>query len=281
MKANENKVIPLRYPGGKFYALGLIKPYILACPHDEYREPFVGGGSVFFTKKKAAYNIINDIDEELVTTYRILQNSETRDQLVKMVQKEVASKERWREVFEFVPKNDLEVAFKYYYLNRTSFSGKLISPAWGYREKRSLPPSRWSEKILPCGKLLEGVEITCADFEDIINRKAKGKCVLMFVDPPYFKPQKKKHYRHGFTLQDHIRLAECLKKTKYNFILTYEDAEEVRELYSWAYINDIEFSYRVDNSAINEGVRRKGAELIITNFRVSKPEQLSIFDEIK
>ena len=33
---------PLRYPGGKFYALKHIMPYIECVEHDEYREPFLG-----------------------------------------------------------------------------------------------------------------------------------------------------------------------------------------------------------------------------------------------
>ena len=92
----------------------------------------------------------------------------------------------------------------------------------------------------------------------------------MFVDPPYFKPSKRKHYRYGFNVEDHIRLAECLKRTDYKFILTYEDTDEVRDLYSWATINGMEFSYRVDNSAVNNGNRKKGVELIITNFNIEE-----------
>ncbi len=44
--------IPFRYPGGKFYALGLLAPF-WQIEHDEFREPFLGGGSVFFTKPKS------------------------------------------------------------------------------------------------------------------------------------------------------------------------------------------------------------------------------------
>lgn len=266
----ERKAIPFRYPGGKFYALNLLAPYLLYYCHDEYREPFLGGGSVFFTKPKVKYNILNDIDTELVTTYKIMQNLNTRKALVDMLINEVASKERWKEVFEFLPTNELEVAYRYFYLNRTSFSGKLSSPAWGYREKRSLPPSRWGERIIPCGQKLENTIIENSDFEDIINLPPKGKNVLMFVDPPYFKPSKRKHYRYGFNVEDHIRLAECLKRTDYKFILTYEDTDEVRDLYSWATINGMEFSYRVDNSAVNNGNRKKGVELIITNFNIEE-----------
>ena len=163
------KPIPFRYPGGKFYALPLLAPFWINNPHDEYREPFMGGGSVFFTKEKSKFNVINDIDTELVTTYRILQNPSTRKALLDRVTKEVASKERWKEVFDFQPQNELDIAYRYFYLNRTSFSGKLSSPAWGYREKRSLPPERWGERIVPCGEKLEGVTICNKDFEEVIN----------------------------------------------------------------------------------------------------------------
>ena len=276
MSFKNTRLVPFRYPGGKFYALNLIEPYVLACPHDEYREPFFGGGSVFFNKNKARYNLLNDIDGELMTTYRVMQDPKLREKLISLVSAEIATKERWREIFDFIPRNDLEIAFKYFYLNRTSFSGKLVSPAWGYRDKRSLPPKRWHEKITPCGQMLEGVDLLNKDFEEIIQCPSKGNNVLMFIDPPYYKPPKKKHYRNGFNLCDHVRLANCLRKTPYNFILTYEDAQEVRDLYSWAYINDIEFAYRVDNSAINNGQRHKGAELIITNYKISKPVQLNL-----
>jgi hypothetical protein len=57
---------------------------------------------------------------------------------------------------------------------------------------------------------------------------------------------------------------------------TYEDAKEIRELYSWANINGMEFSYRVDNSAINEGNRKKGVELIITNFSIKEPDLFTL-----
>ncbi len=268
-KESRMKPIPFRYPGGKFYALHQLAPFWVNCPHDEYREPFVGGGSVFFTKEKSQYNIINDIDTELTTTYRIMQNPITRQQLLDMVKNEIASKERWKEVYEFEPKNELELAYRYFYLNRTSFSGKLSSPAWGYREKRSLPPSRWCERIIPCGEKLEGVDVFNTDFEEVIKMPSKGKKVLMFIDPPYYKPSKRKHYRYGFDVSDHERLSNVLKETTYSFFLTYEDAPEIRELYDWANIYEMKFFYRVGDSSTSEGKRQQGAELVITNYDVN------------
>lgn len=94
--------------------MNLLAPFWLNKEYDEYREPFVGGGSVFFSKPKSEFNILNDIDSELITTYRVMQNPELRERLIERVKDETASPERWKEVLELVPQSDLDIAFKYY-----------------------------------------------------------------------------------------------------------------------------------------------------------------------
>lgn len=270
--------LPFRYPGGKFYALNILRPFWENIEHDEYREPFAGGASVFFNKPKAQFNWLNDIDCELMTAYRVMQDPNSRQRLVDELSLETATKERWREIYEMVPQNEFEIAKKYYYLNRTSFSGKLASPAWGYRPKRSLPPERWKERILPCGAFLEGVKLTNIDFEEVILEKPRGRATLLYVDPPYYGPPKNKHYRHGFDVEDHVRLAETLKKAPHKFFLTYDDMPEVRELYEWANIYETQFIYRVDNSAVRAGKRKLGFELIICNYELSS--QLTLRERV-
>lgn len=268
--------LPLRYPGGKFYALGILEPFWNVVDHDEFREPFAGGATIFFSKNKVKYNWLNDIDHELITTYKVMSDPVKRYILVEMLSKELANKERWREVYNFIPNNEIETAFKYYYMNRTSFSGKMVSPGWGYREKRSVPPERWHEKIIPCGEKLEDIKITNLDFEDVINADSLGKETLLFVDPPYFAPPKKKHYRNGFDLKDHERLSSILKDSKHKFFLTYDNVEGVQNLYKWANINEVKFTYRVDNSNVQLGSRRLGFELVITNYDL--PKQYNLFE---
>jgi DNA adenine methylase len=267
--------LPFRYPGGKYYALNLLAPFWSDVEHDEFREPFVGGGSVFFAKNKSNFNLLNDIDTELITTYRVMQDADKRKALLELLSPEVASKERWKEMIDFKPSTDIEIAYKYYYLNRTSFSGKLSSPAWGYRDKRSVPPERWHEKIISAGEKLSDIEITNTDFESIIEMPSRGKKTLLFVDPPYFSPPKKKHYRNGFNYEDHLRLAESLQKTTHKFFLTYDDLPEIRTLYKWANISEAQFVYRVENAQTQNGLRRMGLELIITNYELN--QQLEIF----
>jgi len=271
------QALPFRYPGGKHYAIDILRPFWSCVSHNEYREPFAGGATVFFNKEKVKFNWLNDIDDELMTTYRVLSNPILRKKLAESVAHEVASRERWREIRQLCPSNDFEKAFKYFYLNRTSFSGKLSSPAWGYRPKRSLPPERWHERIIPCGQKIEDVKITQGDFEEVITSPPKERQVLMYVDPPYFMPPKTKHYRNGFDLSDHLRLAAILKRTNIKFFLTYDDCSQVRDLYKWANIHEVKFFYRVDNARYQVARKRKtGFELVITNY--SMPKQLDFFN---
>jgi DNA adenine methylase len=265
--------IPFRYPGGKFYAIKFLRKFWAAVDHSEYREPFAGGATIFFNKEKSKSNWLNDIDSELITTYQVMKSKRDRSELISRLSDEIASKERWREIKDYTPSSKVDIAFKYYYLNRTSFSGKLSSAAWGYRPKRSVPPERWHEKLEPCGRRLEGVKITCGDFGKVITAAPRGsstESVFLYLDPPYYSPPKQKHYRSGFDLEDHARLASLLKNTDYKFFLTYDDVPEVRDLYSWAHIHDIEFIYRVENSRYKGGQRRNGVELVITNYELQE-----------
>ncbi len=58
---------PFRYAGGKFYARNLILEHV--PKHTYYIEPFAGGASIFFAKKKVEENWLNDFDKDLVNVY--------------------------------------------------------------------------------------------------------------------------------------------------------------------------------------------------------------------
>lgn len=266
-KSDQNKVkSPLRYPGGKFYALKHIMPYIVCAEHDEYREPFLGGGSVFFAKEKAKYNVLNDLEENLINFYSAITNDAEREQLIQMLSVEVATKKRHEEVKSFEPQNKLERAFKTYYLNRTSYCGIINAPAWGYAEGKSSPPANWGKFLKDASEKLKGVELLSKDFAEIISMPAQGTKVLMYLDPPYYHADQKRAYTRPFQVLDHLRLADSLKSTPFQFCLSYDDCKEIRSLYSWANIYDVSWLYNTDNKA---GQQRKACkELIITNYTV-------------
>ena len=155
------------------------------------------------------------------------------------------------------------------------------NPSWGYRPKRSLPPKRWKERIVPCGEKLSNTKLTSLDFKEVMLEKAKGEKVLMFLDPPYYHAKQGSHYNFSFKKKDHERLAKVCKKAPHKFFLTYDDCPEIRKLYSWANIFSLQFYYRLDNSKDNRDKRKIGSELVITNYKFSNLDQALLKHAIK
>ena len=259
----------LRYSGGKYYALKQLSKFWENVDHKSYIEPFLGGGSVFWTKSKVEINWINDFDKDLIFFLKFIKNKKNLNSLLKRIDKETApSKKRHLEIKLTKPTSDLEKAFQYYYLNRTSFSGKMNNPSWGFRPIRSLPIHRWKERLIPCSKKLQNVKITNMSFEKVLLNNLDKKNTLIYLDPPYFSPSKKTHYKVFFELESHYKLNEILKKMKTNFFLSYDDHSEIRKIYKDFYINEIKFYYRVSNSNNDKKKRLKKKELVITNFKI-------------
>lgn len=285
---------PFRYAGGKFYARKLILEKM--CEHTCYIEPCAGGASIFFCKEKAQTNILNDIDEDLINTYLVIRDNPT--ELVRLLKRRPEEESRipseltrsvaigdpmpaTKELHTFFknnfrPQNNLERAMRWFYLNRTSYSGimNFQNMYWGYGDKYSMQPKNWERNILRTSEKLQGVNITNTDFEEVIDNAPDG--ALIFVDPPYFNADQDKFYQHFFTKEDHYRLVECVRRNykRVLFFITYDNVEEVRQLYAFMEeLHDKEWNYcisRTDdqkNHTATRGSRNKGKELFILNYR--------------
>ncbi len=294
---------PFRYAGGKFYARKLILAHIPR--HTAYIEPFAGGASIFFAKPKVELNQLNDIDADLVNVYITIRDNP--DELIHFLQKREVIESRIPENLteyilggsplpatkelhsffknEFKPKNEIERAGRWFYLNRTSYSGIMNNQNmyWGYGDKFSMQPKNWAQNIIRTNKKLQGVEITNLDFEKVIDGAPDG--ALLFLDPPYFNADQDKFYQHFFSKQDHFRLAKCLNRNndRLKLFVTYDNTPEIRELYSWMpETHDKEWNYciqRTDdqkNGTSKKGERYKGKELFILNYSEKAIDQLSI-----
>lgn len=267
---------PFRYPGGKFYARNLILNHIPS--HSYYAEPFAGGGSIFFVKDKVNINWLNDIDELLINTLLIIRDKP--EELIKFLEGESATKERHTYYKnEFIPQNKLEQAGRWFYLNRTSYSGimKHQNCYWGYGEKYSMRPENWPRNIRRTSEKLQNVKITNLDFEQVIESVPDG--AFLFIDPPYFNADQDKFYVHSFSKDDHFRLCQILNrhKERIKFLITYDNSEEIRKLYEWALeIHDKEWNYTINRTDDQKngktkqdnfkGERYKGKEIFILNY---------------
>lgn len=267
---------PFRYAGGKFYARKLILEHV-PIKHSYFIEPFAGGASIFFAKPKVEHNWLNDIDADLVNCLEIMRDRPK--ELIEALSGEVATKERHGYYKnEFKPKNNLEKAVRWFYLNRTSYSGimNMQNCYWGYGDKFSMRPENWPRNITQSSRKLHEVKITSLDFDDVL-RDAETNAFL-FIDPPYFNADQDKFYTHAFSKQDHFRLCDSLKnnRDRFNFLLTYDDSAEIRDLYSWCNtILSKEWNYTINrtddqkNGTREKGSRYKGKEVFIMNYECS------------
>lgn len=267
---------PFRYPGGKFYARKLI---LASLPgYEKYCEPFAGGASIFFAKPFARENILNDKDEELINTYLVIRDNV--EELIALLKGLPATKEMHKYYkLEYKPGSNIERAMRWYYLNRTSYSGimKMENCYWGYGDKYSMRPENWPRHLRTVSERLQDVTILNQDFETVIDSLPNG--CFMFVDPPYFNADQDKFYTCSFSKDDHYRLRDVLRRnsTRLNFLLTYDNLPEVRELYDWCTsLEDREWNYTISRTDDqknrlkladgHEGTRYKGKEVFIANY---------------
>lgn len=271
---------PFRYAGGKFYARKLIIEHI--PDHSYYIEPFAGGASIFFAKKKVEKNWLNDIDEELINCLIIIRDYPK--ELINRLKNEKATKERhnyYKNIFK--PENKFDRAVRWFYLNRTSYSGimNIQNCYWGYGDKYSMRPENWPRNIIRTSAKLQGVKLTSFDFEKVIDG-AEDEAFL-FIDPPYFNADQDKFYTHSFIEDDHYRLCNTLKRNsnRLKFLLTYDNSRDIWNIYEWASeFHEKEWNYTLNrtddqkNGTKRKGVRYKGRELFIVNYDSIKQRPL-------
>jgi DNA adenine methylase len=263
---------PLRYPGGKSRAVERIAA--LVPPFDEYREPFVGGGSVFiYLKQKFPPKKfwINDIYRDLACFWR--QNQINDREVVAQILKWKAEFSDGKTLHKFLRENkesfsEIEIAAAFFVFNRITFSGTTEAGGFSAQafEKRFTDSSIERLKRIP--EILQNVKITNSDYEEVLNKE--GENVFIFLDPPYFSATNSALYGKNGNLHkafDHERFAENLKKCRHRWLLTYDDSAFIRELFSFANIADWNLTYGMRN--VTTDSNQKANELFISNYPVN------------
>jgi len=264
---------PLRYPGGKSRAIQRIKS-LLPKGFEEYREPFVGGGSLFIYLRQVYPKLkiwINDLNTELYFFWKYAQLDSQR--LAKEILKIKHARTNGKELFdELVSINseslsEFERAIRFFILNRITFSG--VVEAGGYSQLAFV--QRFTEssikRVAKLGIILEGIKITNLDYRELIAEG--GREVFTFLDPPYFKTTKSKLYGKDGILHksfDHDEFARQMKKCNHSWLITYDDSPEIRENFKFASIYNWELQYGMNN--YKQGRADKGSELFISNYKL-------------
>lgn len=256
----------LKWVGGKRSILPeLIKrmPQQYGC----YREPFVGGGALFFAVQPSrAY--LSDINFHLILTYRAV-----RDDVGKLItllkthesnhSLEYFKKARTRLCSE---QDTTKIAALLIYLNKTCFnglyrvnkSGQFNVPMGSYKD-----PGIFEEPVLlNDSKLLQGVEL----FQHSFQQTPVVREDFYYLDSPYHQTYSQ-YDGSGFDDEAHKRLAKFCKElteAKAYFMLSNADTPFVRSLYDGFHIDQVAASRSVSCKGDQRG---KANELIIRNYQ--------------
>ena len=275
---------PLRYPGGKSRAIKFISPLI--PEFDEFREPFVGGGSVFVYLKQKFPNKkfwINDIYENLFHFWN--QSQQNPDKLIEQIQYWRDNSNVGKELHKYLLENidnfdDLKKAAAFFVFNRITFSGTTESGGFSNAAFNKRFTQSSIERVKALSHILGNTKITNFDYQEVIE--AKGDNVFTFLDPPYYSATKSALYGKNGNLHkifDHERFAEVLKRTNHKWLVTYDDSEYIKELFSFANIKKWSLTYGMRN--VGNNGNQKGYELFISNYplEVKTQKVRTLFDE--
>lgn len=264
---------PLRYPGGKSRAVGRMKN-LLPQKLDEYREPFVGGGSFFIYLRQNRPDLqiwINDLNPELYCFWKQVQiDSERLARELSVIKRE---RKNGQELFdellttEVSSLTEFERAIRFFVLNRITFSGVVESGGYSQHAFEARFTDSAIERVSTLSPLLQGIKITQLDYRQLLLDGDQS--VFTFLDPPYFKATKSRLYGKSGVLHtsfDHDEFAQEMRKCKHSWLITYDDSPEIRANFSFANIYEWELQYGMNN--YKQGKAEKGSELFITNYQL-------------
>ena len=133
----------LRFPGAKTKLLPLLRPYIdrLVDGQDSFHDPFVGSGAVLLDTARRHPGVklyANDADAGLIAFWKIV-SGKSVEPLCDRIRRTKPTLNLFRSVQESKPTTQEDIAFRFYFLNRTSFSGLWRGgPIGGYTQR-----SKW------------------------------------------------------------------------------------------------------------------------------------------
>jgi DNA adenine methylase len=233
----------------------------------------VGCGSVFLAYKSKHGSLtrnywINDLNYDLCCFWKFV-----RDDITKLAASVIWLKEKYhvgKELYLFLKDeaniiSDLDRAVRFFIMNRITFSGVMDSGGYSQQafEKRFTDSS--IARLKQVASYLSEVEITYGDYEAVISKA--GQDVFVFLDPPYWSATKSKLYGvkgNLHTAFDHQRFADTMKNCSHQWLITYDNSPEIRQLFSFAHIVEWELQYGMNN--YGRSYAPKGKELFIRNY---------------
>lgn len=231
-----------RYPGGKTWFVPTFRQWI-AQMYPKPRtliEPFTGGGIISLTalfENLVEKTVMVELDEEIAAVWESIVNGDAEWLANRVLSFDLTKNAVIHELNKFSDKQR-EKAFKTILKNRT-FHGGIIAEGAGflkYGENGKGIRSRWypgtlAKRLLNLNQVANRIDFRCEDGLKVMEEFAKNKNAVYFIDPPYTaggKKAGKRLYKHNHL--DHERLFKVCESLKGDFLITYDNADEVKRM---------------------------------------------------
>lgn len=264
---------PLRYPGGKTAITPMVETIIKknGMRGAHYAEPYAGGAGLALSlllQGTVSDIHLNDYDRSIwAFWYSILNHT---DAFIKLIDDTDITIEEWHKQKEVqLAKDTIDVVslgFSSFFLNRTNRSG-IIEKAGvigGLEQKSKYPlDCRFNKenlkiKIKKIASLKDHIHIYNSDALDFIDKIENNvENVFFCIDPPYFV-KGQSLYTNFYEVGDHAILADRVKQIRGKWMLTYDNADYIKSLYS----ENRQFIFSLNYSA---AIKRKGTELLVVS----------------
>src|SRR5712692_7650350 len=270
------KVSPfLRWAGGKQQLKRILLAFLpLDVSERTYREPFLGGGSLFFAIQPAAA-VLSDANEHLIKCYEFVRDQPT---LVARYLRFHASKNteahyyRVRSAYNESQFSAAQAA-RFIYLNKTCFNGIFrvntkgkFNVPYGRKESPAIPSDN---DLISIAATLRNASLKTSSFQKALENTSRGD--FIYLDPPYPPLNGTAYFTHytidRFSVQDQTKLADCineLDRGRCLFMISNADTPLIRRLYQKYEL----VSLPVIRYLTCKTVRHKVQELVITNYEV-------------
>ena len=269
---------PLRYPGGKSRAVVKLLQYLPDLSNvREFREPFLGGGSVSLEITKRYPHIevwVNDLYEPLHNFWCELQHNGEDLQKELLGLKAVHCNQdsarclflEMKDVINDKEKSNLARAVAFYIVNKCSFSGLTESSSFSGQASDSNFSTRGIEKLTGYQELIQSWTITNLSYERMLTDE---KDVFSYLDPPYDIKDNlygKKGDMHKRFNHDHFA-SDCDTFTS-PMLISYNSSQLVKDRFKEWSVGEFAHTYTMRSVGCYNTDQAKRKELVLMNYEV-------------
>lgn len=227
---------PFTYYGGKTTLASQIAA--LFPPHRHYVEPFAGSLAVLLAKPPTKLETVNDIDQDLMTFWRVLR--ERPEDLARVCEFTPHARAEHVAARDLSVEDELERARRVWVLLSQGRTGTLRTTGWRFYSdpagtSTAMPGylRGYVGRMLAAAERLRNVSLECRPALEVIDIYGKHREVLLYVDPPYLGETRAVGYRHEMTgTAEHEGLASALLGCRSTVVLSGYASDLYEDLFS-------------------------------------------------